>query len=251
MLVSTAIILSMSLTAKDRLVLIRVKIERAKKHLREMEAEVVPIQNQNLHVFGMKDDPDTGQRRPYFGPLPIIPFNLIATGGDIAQNLRSALDHLAWQLVSVGTPDAKPSRDTSFPICPSIKEYESRKGRKVKGMRPEAIAAIDALKPYKGGNGALWRLHEINNIDKHRLILTIAHDCLFTGEDFMGGYWLKASDPLFDGIVSSEAKNEIHFGVDESLTKTEISERQALLPTLHQLVDFVDDLVSSFEPLLE
>src|SRR5438132_5583994 len=34
-------------------------------------------------------------------------------------------------------------------------------------------AAIDALRPYKGGNDVLWQLHELNNVDKHRLILTV------------------------------------------------------------------------------
>ena len=39
-------------------------------------------------------------------------------------------------------------------------------------MSSTAIAAIDAIKPYKDGKDVLWRLNELNNIDKHRLILT-------------------------------------------------------------------------------
>lgn len=241
----------MPLTAKERLVLIRVKIKRAQKHLQELDAEITPLLNQSLHVFGMKDDPDTGQRSPYFGPLPMVPFNVIATAGDVVQNLRSALDHLACQLVQVGNRGIEPNRNVSFPICPSVKVYEKTKRRKVNGMRQDAIMAIDALKPYKGGNDALWRLHEINNIDKHRLILTVGHDYLFSGDDFAGGYWLKASDPIFNGIADSEAEENIQFGVDKSRAETKVSKRQALLPTLHHLADFVDNLISAFEPLLE
>lgn len=43
---------------------------------------------------------------------------------------------------------------------------------KVKGMRQNAIDAINALEPYKGGAGeTLWRLNRLNNIDKHRLLI--------------------------------------------------------------------------------
>ena len=41
-------------------------------------------------------------------------------------------------------------------------------------MRQDAIDAIRALEPYKGGKGEnLWVLHRLNNIDKHRLIVTV------------------------------------------------------------------------------
>src|ERR1022692_1403938 len=40
-------------------------------------------------------------------------------------------------------------------------------------MRSEAIDAISALKPYKDGNDVLWRLHRLNNIDKHRLLVAV------------------------------------------------------------------------------
>jgi hypothetical protein len=40
-------------------------------------------------------------------------------------------------------------------------------------MSSAAIAAIDAVQPYGGRNDVLWHLHELNNIDKHRLILTV------------------------------------------------------------------------------
>ena len=40
-------------------------------------------------------------------------------------------------------------------------------------MRKDAVDAIDAIKPYKGGNDTLWRLHGLNNIDKHRLLITV------------------------------------------------------------------------------
>ena len=35
---------------------------------------------------------------------------------------------------------------------------------------------IDACNPYKGGGNPLWEIDELNNIGKHRLILTVGRD---------------------------------------------------------------------------
>ena len=40
----------------------------------------------------------------------------------------------------------------------------------MEGMRKQAI---DAVKPYKGGNDSLWRLHQLNLADKHRFLITV------------------------------------------------------------------------------
>lgn len=38
-------------------------------------------------------------------------------------------------------------------------------------MPPSAQKIVTDLKPYKGGNKTLWKLHELNRIDKHRLLV--------------------------------------------------------------------------------
>ena len=40
-------------------------------------------------------------------------------------------------------------------------------------MSKQAVAELDALWLYKSGNNIFWELDELNNIDKHRLILTV------------------------------------------------------------------------------
>src|SRR5215467_5532663 len=42
----------------------------------------------------------------------------------------------------------------------------------IKTFAPQAVKLMDALKPYKGGNDVLWHLSRLNNIDKHRLLIT-------------------------------------------------------------------------------
>ena len=103
--------------------------------------------------------------------------------GDVVHNWRSALDHLAWQLVIRNK--RKPSGGTQFPIFskspfdaslyPNIKEAEDtlkRWNRQVKGMHSGDVALIERLQPYNVGENAgvpvLSMLAELSNWDKHR-----------------------------------------------------------------------------------
>jgi hypothetical protein len=176
--------------------------------------------------------------------------------GDIVHNLRSALDHLAYHLVAVGLECSpfmplteREMRHIYFPIAETSEKYESEKPAKVKGMLLEAVEAIDRLKPYKGGNPALWRIHELDNIDKHRTLFTLAPDFLFTGDWFEGAYLVKSQNPLFAG-VETEVEKDIQLEIKEALNQPQVSNANALLPALHELVDFVDNLVVRFKPLL-
>jgi hypothetical protein len=144
----------------------------------------------------------------------------------------------------------KEIRQIEFPIAETETKYESDKARKVKGMLPEAVRAIDRLKPYKGGNKALWRIHELDNIDKHRSLFTVAHDFLFTADWYDGTYLLKAENPNFTGIAP-DVEKELQIELEKAAGDTEARERSALLPSLHRLVNFVDNLVLEFKPLLD
>ena len=240
----------MSLTANERLIPIRVKVDRAKKHLTDFEAEAPKFRQVSSRVVGPKRDLKTGKRSIDILPVevPVASFNLIAIAGDIIQNLRSALDHLAYQLVLIGNPGVEPSKDVGFPICARTEDYESVKVRKVKGMRPDAIKKIDSVKPYKGGNDALWKLHKFNNIDKHRVLLTIGNDYLMEGVGFNGEFWVITDDPHFDGLYAAEMDKNSQPALQRTPGKSPV---EPLLPTLRQLVDCIDNLITDFLPFLE
>jgi hypothetical protein len=248
------------LDAEDRLILVQVKVKRAEKHLRDLAAEILTL----THTTILTPDPDTGvPPHPIsllhpnnFQKIPTMSFDAVTTAGDVIHNIRAALDHLARQLVIVGM-DCAPTipltdgelRQIEFPIAETSKKYESGKAAKTKGMLPEAIQAIDDLKPYKGGNDALWRIHELDNIDKHRTLFTVAHDFLFTADWLPGSYLMKAENPLFSGIEPQVEQN-IQLEIEEALRQSQVTKANALLPSLHQLVDFVANLVAAFKPLL-
>lgn len=91
--------------------------------------------------------------------------------GDILHNLRSALDVAYFSAVKFAS-GIKPTRQ--FPIREGRKELEvSINGGLKKQSGTEAICALllDTIKPYKAGNYTLWALHELNILDKHKLLV--------------------------------------------------------------------------------
>ena len=159
-----------------------VKVDRAYKHIIDLNAEILrfTLEGHPYETFH-EDDLNSGERTYYLRVLKEIPSHLSALIGDIAQNLRSSLDHLAWHLVQISpvTPKAE-ERDIYFPIFETAREYRTGKMRKIRGMTDAAIKAIDCIEPYYrpdnvgiGKGAALFWLHEINKLDKHRLLVPI------------------------------------------------------------------------------
>lgn len=126
--------------------------------------------------------------------------------GDIAHNLRSALDHLAWELVRIGS-DRQPRmpRMVQFPCCDTPGEFRAELGKRLPGVGAEYIAAIEDLQPYKRGKlpqfiqrGApLKRLVEISNKDKHQVLIPV----LAVGE-YLPWMKFKRDVQLLDRLVN-------------------------------------------------
>ncbi len=114
-------------------------------------------------------------RAEIIGGLPeMIPVML----GDCLQNMRAALEHLAWELVEVG--DGNPGRKTGFPIfkddpfTPDANPSLTRSfADKVSGMPEEAVAILKGLQPHLGDDPEhelLWLLNDYSNIDRHNTL---------------------------------------------------------------------------------
>lgn len=98
--------------------------------------------------------------------------------GDIANNLRSALDQVAWAIVTRGytPPDTlseKAQRRIYFPICQDRKDFNGSLPTKLPGATRADIARVRRYQPYKHARGLrAWYwvalLAKINTGDKHR-----------------------------------------------------------------------------------
>lgn len=108
------------------------------------------------------------------GDTPKPPLDWSIRVGEFAYNLRSALDHLVWQLVEANrcSPDSR----TAFPILKKcdVSSIE-RQDRQLRGVSTQDRQYIVSIQPYqedfKGIGLLLANLNAIGNIDKHRHIV--------------------------------------------------------------------------------
>lgn len=243
------------LDAPSRLSLVRAKIERAKKNLADMERELTEFHRE---LAASRTDGNVIHVLPERFMKIEVTFDALCAAGDIVNNLRSALDHLIFQLIDVHSPNspAKVFERCAFPICQNVTSYEAAKRTKLQGISPDATKLLDACKPYKGADNPLWLLDELNNICKHRLIITVAQE-VWCHADWLGKvsftewFQYKFRDPHFKGIYGFEMDDQGKLATEKPVINPQIVGGNALLPTLHQLVDFVDALIDQFLPVLE
>jgi hypothetical protein len=188
-----------------------------------------------------------------------IPLDALSAAGDVVGNLWGALDHLCYQLIDAFSPAAsdRTLELSAFPFAKDLTGYEeAKRRRKAEFMDPGAVAVIDQLRPYPGGNDALALLNELNNFSKHRMLVTVG-SYVHASADWIGrysigtGFLLLSGAPHFSGVYDP---SEVHH-TDRDSPRKVISNfvpggRNAMLPTLNYLVDFVDGTLDGFLPFL-
>ena len=250
-------------TPGERLAAIRLKTERAKKHIRNLEGEIIAFGMGEPYRIATEIDADTGEkiyRMKVFGGIsgewPLII-------GDAVHNLRSALDHLAWQLVEAN--GSVPNDRTDFPIRKGPTEYENTTKRpKIEGISPGAVGILDSIKPYKGGNDTLWTLHQLDVFDKHRLPIVTAlvvdrvtitkaeggtsrFVARFRREAFLeDGAEVGRMPPPFD----DSDKVDFKLSLVVSFVEPKIVEGKAVVQLLNQFCAAVEGVVDLFVPHL-
>jgi hypothetical protein len=97
--------------------------------------------------------------------------------GEYVYSVRSALDHLAYQLAVLHTGDPLPApiaETSQFPIAKSGPHFRRIAPGRLKGVSASARAAIERLQPYHRQTmpdaRALALLNDLCNVDKHRML---------------------------------------------------------------------------------
>ncbi len=256
------------------------KIERAKKHIRDLDVEVSAFLGPPYpYEISTKHNPKVSKTAHYISSLKPIPQIISLIAGDAIQNLRTSLDYLIVQLVIAHSPRVgeKRLRRIGFPMFERAEQMTSKtlKG-KIGEVSPVAEKNVLILKPYKGGNDDLWGLHELNNLDKHRLLITgMWHGPTHMGysmdikartkagavipdalREFTAWGQYPNPKPLKVGqtIILTDADPEAHqdykFLLNIALSEPEVFKGKALVETLNGLADLVAKIVSDFAPLL-
>jgi len=173
------------------------KLGRAKTHLYALEDEIARAESLDNHEITVEDEPETAE---YVFKVVGLQRSDPAWGllaGDCIHNLRSALDHLVYQLALLGQARALTdgeARSTSFPVFDDRDRFrESGQGR-LKLLRMGEQTRIAELQPFNAWDASIWggtpvgvtderyrfgpagvpgaldHLAALDNTDKHRLV---------------------------------------------------------------------------------
>ena len=270
------------MSAASKLAQIQVKIQRGREHLEELRKEIGTFYATKPYEVTPKRNPSRGLIY-YVSKVDPVPTHLATIAGDVIQNLRSALDHLSWQLFLVGGGTAN-ARNIYFPIAKDALSSASKLNElRRMGVRANAIAVFDSIQPFKSGNDEkLWVLHNLNIIDKHRLLVTV-------GSAFrsinLGKYVTTRSAPGFEEFFAKQGKpftmpkmnvffktadsgNPLEIGKELFIDKVDnpvipdlflfhvvlnevgVIQGASLLETINDFINVVEAVVKQFEPCL-
>jgi hypothetical protein len=155
------------------------KLRRAEAHLRTLHEAVVAYLGPALEMVSYPCVEPVGVSFYALVNEP-PPVDLGVILGDFVHNLRSALDHLMWQVVIMR--GATPGRWTQYPIYDTPAEFERRvtrpaaEGKKspMLGCPPWVVAWIETGQPYQqpeeGKVHTLAILRDFSNTDKHQVL---------------------------------------------------------------------------------
>jgi hypothetical protein len=239
---------------------VRAKIERAKEHIEQLDLNILRFERK---AYTLRAEPDinSGLLNYFVVDMglgdPPVPLRLLA--GEIAYQLRSALDHIIYILAK----DARENK-REFPIFEELDKYESDAPSKIKGVSPRAETIIKDAQPFHASSPhehPLWMLHKINNTDKHRVIPACSVYTSQVTTDFSGGpvYFInlevgrrEAKDGTKIGPVplprdyTSEMKMDSQVLFTVAFNEIGDSKLEPAVPLLLQIVGRIEELVSEF-----
>jgi hypothetical protein len=248
----------------------RVKIDRAKEHISNLEAEDRAFMEGGPYEIVAQDNVDTGDRTWIVRIHRNPPIRWGAIAGDAIHNLRSALDIL-WRMVWYPSGGGQSNRKIQFPIYDSPEKYEASR-RRVKPSRKRTMVLLDEIRPYKGGNEPLWLLDALDIEDKHRGLILIYSTFMQMTIDFppaaralfgkpgnlppgpVTAYLTEPLCPVKDGAelfrVPAAQRNYMDMNPKFSFTiafgKLRVVHCQPVFPLLVQFADAVDGVANAY-----
>ena len=247
----------------------KAKVARSKKHFDELASAIKTYLASQPYIIERITNDATGDVSDIVRVKKEIPKDWSNIVGDIVHNLRVALDYLVTSLVEANSNSI--SKSNCFPIDNSIEDYQRNSSKKLIGLSSGAIKFINDLKPYKGGEDVLWRLHKLDIQDKHarNLIVGAANRSvnLSLKMDFLGEQInfptlsLKPADDLFpiaDGVAlftfnkntaGPHDFNDNSYTFDVKFSGDKIFNEREIMTTLKELILYVEKVLDDVSKL--
>jgi hypothetical protein len=233
------------------------KIDRATKHISEL-SEL--FEKERPFTYVVETNTNTRRRSTFAKENKSVINRAALMCGDSIHNIRSALDHAYWSVVSPFATNDRERRSVQFPFSESAARLdESIKNRLANRASDTFFKALLALKPHgeAGGNELLYLIHRLDVVDKHMLLIPTADYKRITSfiiqkqvpdfpsGMFYGGFgqngrdveWpMSPTQPIPIGALAV-FEQELDVPVDVVFQTTETGDVRHVVPTLHQLVD--------------
>ncbi|ARM89530.1 hypothetical protein RHEC894_CH03258 [Rhizobium sp. CIAT894] len=150
----------------DRFADSKALVDEAIVHLQRFE-ESLNAFNDKTKPFEFRQEFDTNDNcwTYRFLTKERFPKQLEAIAKTVVHNLRVALDLMVAAIVHGGGKEV--TKQTGFPISKSEADFERELGKKLENVPAPVVKFIRRLKPYDGGNQALWALARLDNLGKH------------------------------------------------------------------------------------
>lgn len=246
---------------------VQAKIERAQEHFKALNGEVRVFLGDKSYEGFVEFDSESRWRTQRVRVLktpPSMRWGVIV--GEIAHHLRSALDHLVWELVRLN--EHIPGTHNEFPIATDPEWYAKRGTGKLKGIAGGDRAIIEQAQPYHRGNAAsehpLALLDWLAQVDKHRFVHATwphlgssVHPAMLIGATSFppppGGLETELPNgPLIDGAVVARHRIPEGFGPEDMDLNFHIpidvglDEGRSLGNIVGQAGPYISDLVQRF-----
>jgi len=147
----------------------RAKLARACDHLEVFNREVREYFGSDPYPLTHEFDYLDGLHRWYADMSAPLPDHWPALIGDCLQNLRSALDHLAWQFAGAVPGDSR----TQFPIFDDPDKFRKYGLGRIENITGHPHALIKWLQPYRRADMTdhpIFLVQVFNAEDKHKAI---------------------------------------------------------------------------------
>jgi len=234
----------------------KLKIERANHHINDLNSSLIAFLKTDFYKLHI--NMDLAGQNVLTLDAKALPNDIPLILGDAIHNLRSALDIMACDIVSHA--GGVPSKYTYFPVRDTRQELVATiNGGEIKIVGQDICDLIvNVVKPYKGGNDPLWSLHQLDIMDKHRLLIptvsitqiagVCAHDDNYNTFTNMT-LGVDAGGRL-QAISTSACMHITNYGYPSFgvfFPKGSALEGQSLIPTLHQLSQIVSGVIQAIE----
>jgi hypothetical protein len=152
----------------------RLKLHRARQHVQTLNAQVASFGDRDPYAFVEQLEPQLGQHvvrvKVQREPLPMWS----ALVGDALQDMRAALEHLAYALAVAYSGEPDDPEKVSFPITDTLGKFNAVRKQKIGLIDPAAQALIQEVQPYHRGDRAefhsLMVLDDLARVDRHRTL---------------------------------------------------------------------------------